>query len=208
MNVPLSCACGTVAGELRGATPTSVTRVVCYCEDCQTYAHHLGRADDVLGPNGGTDVTRVDPVALTFTKGVSRLKGVRQSPSGALRVYTACCKTPVANLASDPKRPWIGLVHAIVDHTDAPRDQVFGAPRGHVRAKHAVGDLSGLDKVHDDMPKSLAFAVVPKMMALRLFGGWKASPFFDADGAPVMPVTMMSKEEREALRKVVRAQRA
>ena len=208
MNVPLSCACGTVTGQLADASATSVTRIVCYCEDCQTYAHHLGRSDSVLDPHGGTDITQVDPAALTFTRGFERIKGVRQSPNGALRVYTECCRTPIANLAGDPKKPWIGLVHAFVDHSDAPRDELFGPPLARVRARDANGDVSALAAVHNTVPRSLLFVIAPKMMKLRLFGGWKKTPFFDRNRKPLMPFTVMSKEAREALQKTVRAQRS
>jgi hypothetical protein len=44
-NVTLSCSCGEVRGLVTGVSPNTVNRVVCYCDDCQAFLHHLGRAE-------------------------------------------------------------------------------------------------------------------------------------------------------------------
>ena len=41
----LHCRCGEVVGRVENAAPQKVNRVVCYCDDCQAFAHQLGRAD-------------------------------------------------------------------------------------------------------------------------------------------------------------------
>jgi hypothetical protein len=61
----LSCRCGTVRGRVAEASPSSVNRIVCYCVDCQAFAHHLRRAD-VLDAHGGSDIVQVAPARLTF----------------------------------------------------------------------------------------------------------------------------------------------
>jgi Family of unknown function (DUF6151) len=48
---PLQCRCGTLKGYV--AHPERVNRVVCYCRDCQAFAHFLGGANDILDAQGG-----------------------------------------------------------------------------------------------------------------------------------------------------------
>ena len=66
--VEVRCRCGEVVGVVTNASPQTVNRVVCYCDDCQAFAHQLGRAD-LLDAKGGTDIVQVAPASLTFPKG-------------------------------------------------------------------------------------------------------------------------------------------
>jgi hypothetical protein len=83
-NATLRCRCGTVQGLLADAAPEKVNRVVCYCADCQAFAHHLGRAD-LLDAHGGSDIVQVAPAALSFTQGAERIRGLRLTPKGVNR---------------------------------------------------------------------------------------------------------------------------
>ena len=47
-DVQVRCRCGEVVGLVTNASPQKVNRVVCYCDDCQAFAHQLGRADRFL----------------------------------------------------------------------------------------------------------------------------------------------------------------
>jgi len=62
------CRCGEVKGVVTGASPRTVNRVVCYCDDCQAYAHQLGRPD-LLNAKGGSDIVQIAPSALSITRG-------------------------------------------------------------------------------------------------------------------------------------------
>ena len=46
MNHPLRCRCGTLRGQV--SHPEKVSRGVCYCKDCQAFAHFLGTTDSIL----------------------------------------------------------------------------------------------------------------------------------------------------------------
>src|SRR5690349_9274547 len=96
-DVELRCRCGEVGGRVKDAAPGAVNRVVCYCDDCQAFAHHLGRAD-LLDAQGGTDIVQVAPPAsLVFDRGSDRIVGLRLTPKGLYRWYAISCKTPVGN---------------------------------------------------------------------------------------------------------------
>ena len=104
----LRCRCGEVAGRVKDPAPQSVNRVICYCDDCQAFVHHLGRAD-LLDEHGGSDVVQVAPSSLSFQRGAERIVGLRLSPKGPYRFYTSCCQTPLGNMVS-PALPFIGIV--------------------------------------------------------------------------------------------------
>jgi hypothetical protein len=188
----LRCRCGEVHGRVANAAPETVNRVVCYCDDCQAYLHHLGRTE-LLDPHGGTDIVQVAPATLSFDRGVDRIAGVRLTPRGLYRWYASCCKTPVGNTVG-PGVPFVGIVAQAFESPD----DVVGKPVGGILAKFAVG-----------APPHAANRVSPRLLgrALRLVLGWKLGgktwphPFFDrATRAPTRPVTVLSREERDALR--------
>jgi Family of unknown function (DUF6151) len=71
MNHPLRCRCETLKGYV--SHPEKVSRGVCYCKDCQAYAHFLGKTGDILDEMGGTDVVATLPEYVAFTQGFEAL---------------------------------------------------------------------------------------------------------------------------------------
>ena len=68
---PIRCRCGRLQGQL--AQGASVARVACYCIDCQSYAHALGKPELVLDELGGTDVITSLQQHLSFSGDTSTL---------------------------------------------------------------------------------------------------------------------------------------
>jgi hypothetical protein len=174
------------------ASPRTVNRVVCYCDDCQAFAHHLGRAD-LLDAHGGSDIVQVAPASLVFDRGQDSIVGVRLTPKGLYRFHTSCCRTPLGNTVG-PAIPFVGIVARAFDAPDA----AFGPPCGAILGKFAVGT-----------PPEGSTRLSPRLLArvMRLVLGWKLTgktwphPFFDrATRAPSRPLTTLSAAEREALR--------
>src|SRR3984957_2050797 len=106
--IELRCRCGEVRGTATDLSPRTVNRVVCYCDDCQAFAHQLGRAD-LLDPHGGSDIVQVAPASLSFQRGDDRIVGLRLAPKGLRRWYSSCCKTPLGNTLG-PAVPFVGIV--------------------------------------------------------------------------------------------------
>ena len=67
----LACACGRVSGLVSGASASTGTRAVCYCDDCQAFARHLGDADRVLDANGGTEVFQTSAARVSSGSSVA-----------------------------------------------------------------------------------------------------------------------------------------
>jgi len=190
----LSCRCGEVEGVVTNASPQTVNRVVCYCDDCQAFLHRLGRAD-LLNAEGGTDIVQLAPASLTFTRGQDRIAGLRLTPRGLLRWHTTCCNTPVGNTLS-PAVPFVGIV---AQTFGAERAQsAFGAPIGAILGKYAIGTApAGSTGIN----LALLLRAIAKVLGWRLRGRAWPHPFFHKQTRePLYPLTVLSNEQREALR--------
>src|SRR5262245_44421193 len=136
-DLPVRCSCGIVRGALRGVSGRNGNRVVCYCDDCQSFAHFLDRAQDVLDEHGGTEIFQTSAGRLAITAGADRLACVRLQPSGLLRWYTACCRTPIGNTLATRQLPFVGLVVACLERAEL--DPVLGPVRARGHARFAKG---------------------------------------------------------------------
>ena len=109
MSYPLRCRCGNVRGEL--LRPEHTLHAVCYCRDCQAYAHALGDAAGILDDAGGTEVIATQAGNVRFTAGTQSLACLSLTEGGLLRWYASCCRTPIANTPRDMRLPYAGLMH-------------------------------------------------------------------------------------------------
>ena len=193
--VELKCRCGEVQGKLTGVSPGAFNHAVCYCDDCQAYLHHLGRAD-LLDGNGGSDIIQVAPATLTFQRGVERIVGLRLTPKGLHRWYASCCNTPVGNTLT-PVLPFVGLLVPAFSSA-ASADGPLGKPEGAMFGKFATGTPpAGATKID----VRLLLRSVGRVIKWGLAGRAWPNPFFDrATGMPTRPLTVLSRAEREALR--------
>ena len=197
-DVELQCRCGKLHGWLRAAAPYTVNRVVCYCDDCQAFLHHLDRAE-LLDAHGGSDIVQVAPATLSFDRGLEHITAVRLTPQGLHRWYASCCKTPLGNMVS-PGIPFIGIVTELFQQAPGARpcDEVFGAPSARILGKFAVGKPPpGSEKLNVGM----IVRTVRKMFGWKLSGKTWPHPFFErGSDAPKYPVTVLPAAERTALR--------
>ncbi len=134
---------------------------------------------------------------MTFTSGTEHLGALRLSPKGLYRWHARCCQTPLGNTLT-PGIPFVGLpIGAFVSLTDAAaRDRAFGPVRGAIQRKFAIGTppadgtLAGL---------RMGLHLVKLMAHWKLRRAWP-HPFFSRDGQPRYPITVLSREQRAALR--------
>jgi hypothetical protein len=161
-NARLSCSCGEVRGLVTAVSPNTVNRVVCYCDDCQAFLHHLGRAE-LLDAQGGTDIIQIAPASLSFVQGEERIVGLRLGPKGLYRWYASCCRTPVGNTVG-PAIPFVGVVAQAFESQTQKPDNLFGRPIGRIYGKYAVGSA----------PKGSTW-LSPWLMAraIRMVLGWR-----------------------------------
>ncbi|MEX2204620.1 MAG: DUF6151 family protein [Myxococcota bacterium] len=185
-DLPIRCSCGTLRGVARGVSPSRGNRVVCYCGDCQSFAHFLGRANEILDARGGSDIFQTSPARVELTQGRERLACMRLTPKGLLRWYADCCQTPIGNTAITPAIPFVGLIQTRLHDESATlaRDAALGPVRGHVNARAAKGRAAkgraaGKNVRESGIVRSIA-RFVRLLLQARLRGDHKASLFFDA----------------------------
>jgi len=192
--IEVRCRCGEVRGVVSDPSPRTVNRVICYCDDCQAFVHHLGRAD-MLDEKGGSDIVQVAPARLRFTAGEDRIAGLRLSPKGLHRWHTTCCNTPIGNTLG-PGVPFVGLPAPIFDASR--RDDVIGAPTGALLGKFAIGEPPA-GSTSTNLP--LLFRVIARIFGWKFSGKTWPHPLFSRETrAPIHRVTVLSKEQRDALR--------
>ena len=175
-----------------------MNRVVCYCDDCQAFAHQLGRAD-LLDDHGGTDIIQVAPASLKFVQGQYRIVGLRLTPAGLFRWYASCCNTPLGNTLS-PAIPFVGIVARVFDQGTQHPDDVFGKPIGAIMGKYAIG---GAPRGSTGIRLSLLVRAFRMVLGWRLSGQTWPHPYFERDTrTPIYPFTVMPRPQREALRQL------
>ena len=201
-DLALRCRCGQVRGVARDVAPSAGFRLFCYCKDCQAFARFLAhvpekwapvfrnghvpiKPPDVLDAAGGTDIFQMPPGRVTLTAGTDALRCISFSGK-ALRWYADCCRTPLANTASTPRFPVLGLIHSFIsDEVDGrSRDEVLGPPLCRIHDASAIAPLPA----NAPPPASLGIFA---HRAGKLLGWWvrglgRPNPFFDAStGAPL-----------------------
>lgn len=187
MNHPLRCRCGTLKGHV--SHPEKATRMVCYCKDCQAFAHFLGAADEVLDAAGGSSIVATLPKRVTFTEGAESLACMSLTETGLLRWYTKCCNTPIGNTPRGFKTSYVGLVHTCLADPSS-----FGPIRMRANTKSAKGPLQPMRT----NAVAAILRILSSMIRARLSGDYKHTPFFAVDtGKPVVPPKVLSSAERE-----------
>jgi hypothetical protein len=173
----LRCRCGVFRGTAKGLSPKSGNRVLCHCNDCQSFAHFLEGADGLLEASAGTDIFQISPARIELTEGAPQLACMRLRPGGLLRWYTACCSTPVGNTLNTGKLPFVGMiVGGVLQKSDAA---ILGPVRQRVFSEYARGEaISGATKGGASLAVGLRLLRI--MLGARLRGDHKRSPFFGA----------------------------
>jgi hypothetical protein len=199
IDVSLGCTCGTVAGLVRGVTPANACRLSCRCDDCQIYAHYLRRADAVLDIHGGTELFYSTQARISITAGAEQLRTVRLYPTGMLRVFAGCCRTPVAHVPS-PKLAFVGIPHLFMRQGPSfpSKDEVLGRHVHKLQGRFGRGPLA--DDVHSGTPLALTVWGMSRMLWHTARGLHVPSPFHDASGGPVHEPEVLSAVARERLR--------
>ena len=192
MRHALQCECGKLRGQV--AAPEKCTRLVCYCKDCQAFAHYLGKPA-ILDDKGGSGIVVAHPRQLSFTQGRQYLACMALSEHGMLRWYASCCNTAIGNIARNRKMAFVGLSEACLRDPSTSLERAFGPIRMRSVTKSAMGAVA---------PSGLS-AVVPiagfaaALLGARITGSYRQTPFFNADGSPVSQPKVLSADERRQL---------
>ena len=185
-DLALSCACGSVAGVLRSASPETGTHAQCYCSSCRAGEVYAGAPDPAPAPIG---IFQTSPHLMTLSSGTKNLAVFSFGPRNLLRWHATCCGCAMFNTPRNPKISFVGIrTNRLSDL--GPIGPVTGSafkrlPNG--KTKH-----TGL--------RSLLVAAVVRILRNRVSGRWRQTPLFDAKTAqPMSDVTVVSWAKRKAL---------
>lgn len=188
-DIPIGCSCGRLQGAARAVSASAGNRLVCYCDDCQSFAEFLGRSEEILDAYGGTDVFQMSTAQVEIRDGVEFLACVRLTPNGVLRWYADCCKTPVGNTLPTHHLPFVGLIHLCIAVGKESLDKMIGPVRAGVHGRYARGDRAEI-KAHDKVSFLLLIRIIRKLIWWRMRRDHRRTPFFDENGAPTVAPRM------------------
>lgn len=189
------CECGAIQGVLQESFPPTGRRLVCHCNDCQAFAHYLGREKQMLDDHAGTQVYQMDSSKFTMTKGQDKLACVTVTGGPLLRWYCGTCKTPIANTLSSTRFAFLSLILSGFDRGKV--SAILGPEVRHVAIGSGVGDPGKVKKA--SMPAMIASLLVRTVKA-RFNPELKKSPLFDdATGQPLAVPIKLGPAERLAI---------
>lgn len=200
----LQCTCGALQGQMLEASAEHGNHMACLCDDCQAYAHHLGRAEDVLDAWGGTEIYQTAPARVRIEAGHEHLRCLRLTETGLVRWYAGCCRTPIANTVAKARVPFAGILCVFVRAAPgATIDEALGPVLARTQARFGYGELP--PNAHPRAPFSLIWH------ALKVFGRafWRGehrpSPFFDAQtGRLIVEPEILTLDQLESAREKAR----
>ncbi|RVT87048.1 hypothetical protein DXV76_02880 [Rhodobacteraceae bacterium CCMM004] len=186
MTATWTCRCGATALEVSGV-PQGGAHLQCYCRDCRAWARLHG-AEETLDASGGIGLYQTVPDRLRLLRGTEHLRAERLTSKGPFRWYAACCGAPVAITMPTRAVPFATLPVA-----------GFQPPgvAGPVVATVNRGGATGPVETVGSLPRVIA-AFAGRTVGTLLRGGRRRTPFFDAEGRPVAPVTRPEAAAREA----------
>jgi hypothetical protein len=194
MQHPLKCRCGSVEGFV--SAPERANRAICYCKDCQAFAHFVGRAGEILDNQGGTDILQTTPSRVTINRGHEKLACIRLTDKGMLRWYTTCCSTPIGNTLANYKFSFVGLIHTCLENSDKSVDASFGPVKMRVNTQSAKGTV----QARPIATFGRMLGIFGMLARAYISGGYRRTPFFAApSGAPIAVPKILSATERQAL---------
>lgn len=198
LDVPLRCRCGSMRGVASDVSPGTGFRLICCCKDCQTFARFLERAD-VLDTAGGTDIFQMPPGRIKLTAGADAMRCLRVS-NKVLRWYADCCRTPIANTATTPGFPVVGVIHSFMDHEAdrRSRDEALGPSLCRIYERSAVGPLP--PNVPGPPSGGVLIRRASMMLDWWMRGLNRPTPFFDdRTKAPRAVPHVLTPSERAAI---------
>jgi|CZKU01.1.fsa_nt_gi hypothetical protein len=209
--VHLRCRCGKLEGLATDVSPRTGNHLICYCDDCQAYAHFLeraggrgGRSGAILDAHGGTEIFQMTPSQFQLTAGDEHLSLVKLSQKGLMRWFAGCCRTPVANTVSSARVPFVGVPRAFMESgaDGNALDDALGPVIGYANARFATGEVGGLPAgASSKVPLGLIGRGLRLLAGAWLAGKNRPSPFFHpSTGAPVVVPQVLTPAEREQLR--------
>lgn len=197
-HLDFKCECGAVRGVLHGASSRPGRRVICHCNNCQAFAHYLGRETQMLDDNAGTSVYQTDPSRFKITKGRERIACVNLTNKPMLHWYCADCRTPIAKTLSSARFAFLSLI--LTGFDSGKTNALLGTDVKHVATWSGAGDMSKVKKAGILGITAIIWDMLLRTTKAQLKPELGQSPLFDSNtGEPVTTPIKLTRAERLAL---------
>ena len=181
-----SCGCGQLQGTVERSGALPGTHIACHCSDCRAGVLYFGKPDPAPEP---VHIYQTTPDCITITQGAEQLAAMTLSKSGPYRWYAKCCDTPMFNTLRRPTLAFSGVHLACVRNSDAV---------GKVQCESFIPKPGGGTKNRGLY--GAAMLVICRLVAGRLSGRWRQTPFFDVTNRkPVSDPLKVDGETRARL---------
>ncbi len=177
----LACSCGKVRGTTVEMNGNTGTRIMCCCNDCQSFAKFLEQEGNVLDSYGATEIFQIPLSYVKITEGNEQVACMRLSKKGMYRWYAQCCNTPIGNTMT-AGIPFIGLIHSFVDNASI-NDAELSENLGYLQTKFASKTVP-LDQQASQF--GVMSKIVFNLIHWRIKGLHKPSVFFQDNGQPIV----------------------
>lgn len=183
--VPFSCACGSVKGNLSHATPQGGNHIACFCASCRAALVYCGETDPKPEL---ADLFQTTGDNIKVTQGMEHLVPFAFGPKNLLRWKAKCCGVQIC---STPRNPAISIVGLVTDRLETK--ETIGPVHSRAFVPKANGKV-GHEKIGGFVK------MIGRAIAKRLNGGWKQTPLFDPNTKlPIADVVLISHDEKNAL---------
>ena len=185
-DIPIRCSCGKLKGVLKDVAPSKGSHAECFCSSCRAAELHLNQPDPAPGPIA---VFQTNPHRVQLTEGTEYLAVFAYDGSGLRRWYASCCGTPMFNTFKSPTFPFVGVRTSCL-----PEQEALGPVIGQ-------GSIPGPDgRESNKGVRRLVWRLMKRIVADRLSGRWKKTPFFDvATGKLTRELEVLPKGTRQKL---------
>jgi hypothetical protein len=195
------CKCTKLQGTINHLA--RATRAICYCSDCQVYAHYLA-AEQLLDTHGGTQVYAVSPKQVCITKGLQHLACVSLTPMGNYRFYATCCNTPICNFSRKPSTVHVSFIYSCLPA--AVPGQAASAQPLYAKRKYAIGQAPANNPI---VFMALALRYVYLVLLALIARDNRFNPFIkQATQQPVGGCAVVDKQTLQRLTALVQHNKA
>lgn len=193
----ISCKCGKFQGTIKNIELG--TRAICYCTDCQIYAHYLHAQSEILNCLGGTEVIAVRPKQISIISGSEYLSCISLTNLGAFRFFAHCCKTPICNMPRKSHTDHISLLHNSLNRNLVA--EIFNDRALHVKRKSALGNPPKNKPLYF-IASSLYY--IYSVFFSRISNGYKFNPFINQENhKPIVNNFILDETELKQLENIV-----
>lgn len=187
------CRCGEFKAQISGEGKSS--HVVCYCRDCQAFAHFLGRETAILNPQGGSSIVQIAHHRIKIEQGAAQLAIMRLSPKGLFRWYSRCCHTALGNSLADSRGCFLGMIS---DSLEPALVAEFGPPIAALATASAICDSSQQRPAEYGLYKVL-WNFAGLVLHSRISGAYQQSQLFDSAIVGQIVPKVLTLAERQAV---------